>query len=790
MADKTIDARLRFRDEFTGKIKQATGHLQRHATEITKIGGRIEKSGRKMEKNGDAMSRAITVPVGAAITAAGKMYLDFEDSIANINTLLDDPSHLKGYESTIMRISNQTGLSAKDMSEGMYQAISSLGDGGKETEKIFGTMAKSAKAGGAEVKDSVALISAGMKGYNSVSDETAQKISDLAFNTAKLGVTTFPEMAKSMQPLFPLSSSLNLSYEELFGSMATLTGVTGNTAEVSTQMKAVFSNLMKPTGDMQKLIEKYGYQNGAAMIKSEGLAGTLGILQKETGGQSDQLAKLFSSTEALTAMTALTGSQYDTFNEKTKQLQNSTGATQTAFDKLKTPADRIRISINMFKNTMISFGKTVMNTAAPYIVKFSEKIQELQKWFNGLSDSGKKTVVNVLLIGAAMGPSIKIFGKLTQKVGKTYKTIGKFAKALKDAGSVSKLMESKIPSPIVKAGKKVGSAVKTMGKGAISGAKAMGKGVISAAKIMGAKTVSAVKVMGNGVVKGVKAMAKGAISAAKFMGKGIVTAMKFMISPVGIAIMAVVAIGIILYKNWDKIVAAAKKLGKRVVATFKSMVNGIKPVVSFIKTTFVKGFQFGFSLVKGYAKSLLTGIKGVVRGIKKVFNGVVDFVSGVFTGNWKKAWGGVKDIFKGIFESLTGIVKTPINAVVGMVNKVIGGINELSLDIPDWVPKWAGGGKTIGFNIPKIPMLARGTQSWIGGPAVINEAGGEIVDLPRGTRVYPHDQSVQMARKEGNGQIKINIEKLAEKIVVREDADIEKIADAVSKKIIFAMDNM
>ena len=51
----------------------------------------------------------------------------------------------------------------------------------------------------------------------------------MAFQTQKLGVTTYKELAASMQPLFPLGKSLNVSYQELFGSMATLTGVTGNT---------------------------------------------------------------------------------------------------------------------------------------------------------------------------------------------------------------------------------------------------------------------------------------------------------------------------------------------------------------------------------------------------------------------------------------------------------------------------------------------------------------------------------------------------------------------------------
>lgn len=110
--------------------------------------------------------------------------------------------------------------------------------------------------------------------------KTAQSISDMAFMTQKLGVTTYKELASSMQPLFPLGKSLNVSYQELFGSMATLTGVTGNTAEVTTQMKGLFTGLLKPTDSMSKLMQKYGYQNGQAMIKSEGMSGVLKILQR------------------------------------------------------------------------------------------------------------------------------------------------------------------------------------------------------------------------------------------------------------------------------------------------------------------------------------------------------------------------------------------------------------------------------------------------------------------------------------------------------------------------------
>lgn len=51
-------------------------------------------------------------------------------------------------------------------------------------------------------------------------------------------------------------------------------------------------------------------------------------LAKETGGQSDKMAKLFSNSRALTAAIALTGSQYDTFREKTKKMNQASGATE------------------------------------------------------------------------------------------------------------------------------------------------------------------------------------------------------------------------------------------------------------------------------------------------------------------------------------------------------------------------------------------------------------------------------------------------------------------------------
>ena len=112
-------------------------------------------------------------------------------------------------------------------------------------------------------------------------------------------------------------------------------------------------------------------------------------------------------------------------------------------------------------------------------------------------------------------------------------------------------------------------------------------------------------------------------------------------------------------------------------------------------------------------------------------------------------------------------------------------------------------------------MLAGGTDSWPGGLAMIHDAGAEIVDLPRGARVYPHDKSLAMAfnagrehqvikrgpalatataaatggsRTQNNNQktersINITIPKFAEQIIIKETADAQEVMKYFASEI-------
>lgn len=177
------------------------------------------------------------------------------------------------------------------------------------------------------------------------------------------------------------------------------------------------------------------------------------------------------------------------------------------------------------------------------------------------------------------------------------------------------------------------------------------------------------------------------------------------INPITLAIGAAVAAIALLIANWDAVKAKMQEFD------------------IFLQDIFAKDFTEIFGPVLGESLNVFfKNIENVWNSVKEIFAGIIHFIEYVFTGNWQGAWRAVKDIFEGIWHLMLSVMKAPINGIIGMVNALIGGVtqginaivdllNNLSFDIPDWVPEF--GGKTFGFDIPKItppkiPYLAQG----------------------------------------------------------------------------------
>lgn len=164
-------------------------------------------------------------------------------------------------------------------------------------------------------------------------------------------------------------------------------------------------------------------------------------------------------------------------------------------------------------------------------------------------------------------------------------------------------------------------------------------------------------------------------------------------------------------------------VGQLVSGALEIYNSAILPVINWLVQKLQPVVKSVGSYFLGVFHEILNAVIERARGIIRVLSGIVQFVTGAFTGDWQKAWNGIKQIFKGVWDTFYAVVKLPINLIIGAINAMTGAIsdalnyivdavNELSFEVPDWVPSI--GGEEFGFDlpnvyIPEIPKLAAGT---------------------------------------------------------------------------------
>lgn len=364
--NKTYELMLKIGGKVDGSLKTACSTADKNLAAL----GKTAKTAGKITAG--AMVAAATA-VATLGTAAVKSAAEYEAQLANVSTLLtgteaEVAARTAEIGDQVLEISNRTGVATADLTDGMYQVVSAFGDSA-DAAAILETAAKSAAAGNATTTDSINLLSAVTKGYGDTSAEAVQQAADLAFATVRLGQTSFPELAAGMGKVIPLASTLGLEQEQLWGAMATLTGVTGSTAEVVTQMKATMQAFLSPSKNMQAALKNMGYESGQALLESKGLQGSLDALKDAVGGNELAFAGLFSSVEAQTAVLAMAGNQAENLTSKTAEMYEATGAANTAFER---QTNNLKYDIQMIKNLGANFLTQLGTNILPYVREFAE----------------------------------------------------------------------------------------------------------------------------------------------------------------------------------------------------------------------------------------------------------------------------------------------------------------------------------------------------------------------------------------------------------------------------------
>lgn len=355
---KEMEARITLRGIMDASVRRACSETAAHFQKLSQKVAGLEKAAAVAVGAMAAAFAGLAATIGKdCVEAAGA----FEKQMSNVATLLDGDVKKRVAElgDEVLAVSNKTGAATDDLAEGLYNVISAFGDSA-DSINIMETAAKAAVAGNATTTDSINLLSAVMKGYGDTSAEMADKVADMAFQTVKLGQTTFPELAASMGKVIPVANAMGVQVEELFGYMATFTGVTGSAPEVVTQLKGVLAGFMKPGKEMAARMEALGFASGDAMIKARGLQGSLELLRRSCRSQAE-FTTLFGSQEALTQILAAVGAQADNVRMKTRAMYEGAGIADQAFAAQKDNLFARWADLkNYVHNTAIAVGRELL----------------------------------------------------------------------------------------------------------------------------------------------------------------------------------------------------------------------------------------------------------------------------------------------------------------------------------------------------------------------------------------------------------------------------------------------
>ena len=571
--------------------------LEKFATACDTAGTKMESFGKKM-----SVVSAGIAGIGAASIAAFKELDEGYDTIVTKTGATGE-----ALEGLTKSADNVFGTMPEDMStvgEAIGEVNTRFHTTGTELEKTSKQFIQFATINGTNVTQSVDQVDKIMKAWNVDASQTGNLLGLLTAKAQETGI--------SVDTLESNVLDNNAAFKEM-----------GLSLPQAINLMAQFdANGVDSTQAMAGL--KKALQNATAEGKSmdEALSETIGSIKNaKTETEAMQIAtELFGKKGAAEMTKAIRENRIDLTSLSSSMEEYGTTVEDT-YNGTLDPIDNAKVAMNNAKLALSTLASTAQTSAAPMIEKLTGKIQELTKWFTSLSPAQQETILKVGLVVAAIGPLSIGFGKVAKGISDTITTGQKFVSG---AAKIIAKITAKTAATAA------GTAADTAGTAATAAHTAA---TTAATATTGGMTV-----------------AQTALNAVMNLCPIIL---------IVTLIAGLIAAGVALYKNWDKVKEKLSELW-----------GNIKEKFNAIKETITGAFTKAKEAVTNKVKEIGDNIKNskIGQAASKVFNGVKDTVHNVMSaatetakeklGNMKTAYeengGGIKGVVAAGWEGIKG----------------------------------------------------------------------------------------------------------------------------------------
>jgi hypothetical protein len=303
----------------------------------------------------------IGISAATAFAQAAKSSYDFEKEfrknmleVATISTQVTDD--ITGFMNQVMSITQEIPIKAPEAAKALYSIVSA-GHDGADGMKILEVSAKAAVGGLTETETAADAVTTILNAYK-MSAEEAGTVSDQLFTTVRLGKTTFGELGASIAQVAPIAAAYGISIDQVLGAVASLTKQGTPTSQAMTQIRAAIQGTAGELGD--------------AAFQGRTFQEALQLINEKAGGSASKMKEMLGTDEGLAATLALTGKNAKSAASDLGELQNSLGATEAAFEKMKDAAD----------NQLTLLANNVQAYLRPLGEKILKEVSDIAKAFN------------------------------------------------------------------------------------------------------------------------------------------------------------------------------------------------------------------------------------------------------------------------------------------------------------------------------------------------------------------------------------------------------------------------
>ncbi|EAW0571585.1 phage tail tape measure protein, partial [Listeria monocytogenes] len=418
--------------------------LDSSVVKVEQFGNMLEKSAQKLKKAGTAMTVGFTAPIVAGMIKSTKAYLDFDNEVTEVNSLLRESGEsAKEFGDRYTQVFDYAQKASVKYGVASEQTMLGMKEMVKKGYDINQTMASmpaifnAARASGDDFETVMSVTTSTLEQFGMISKDTnkqmeyTNKVADVLTYVADKTAAGFSDMGTAMNYVGPISHSLGYSLTDTAAAVGLLSnrGIEGQKA--GTGLRGMLTSLLKPSKSAAEAMAAVGLKiednNGNMKTLPTLLDDINDKTKKMTRTQKNSFLTMIFGREPLSAVNTLLEAGGDSLRKYSKGADEANGYTKQVADNMRKAG---KFGVDQFKASLEVLEQNVGQKLMPALTPIIEWANKMIDKFNDLSGEQQQNIIKWAGIIAATGPVLMIGEKLVSMTGGLIKGFAGLGKIL------------------------------------------------------------------------------------------------------------------------------------------------------------------------------------------------------------------------------------------------------------------------------------------------------------------------------------------------------------------------